>query len=130
MKENAEDYTAYKEKDKERKRASRKRVISPKKASMEKFKCRERVRLCRLKKKLAAKSMPAVTNDMPSEFAYKSPQALGKAEYIEFQTFFQIAQGKKEQSFQNLQNQVDSCVQLKPSNHMAISTFLPQQSIQ
>lgn len=71
---------AYKEKDRERKRASRKKVVSPLEAEKERIKCRERVRLHRLKKKGAATGNPTPTHD-PNDiiFAYKSPQALGKA---------------------------------------------------
>lgn len=71
---NAEKYAAYKEKDKARKRKNRKKVLSLKKAERERMKCRERVKLHRLKKKMAT-LQAADNNDV--EFTYKSPQALG-----------------------------------------------------
>lgn len=79
---NADSYAAYKDKDRERKRASRKKVLSPLEAEKQRIKCRQRVRLHRLKKKAAATGTPAPAHD-PSDiaFAYKSPQALGKAVY-------------------------------------------------
>ena len=49
---------------------------SPRKAATERRKCRERVRLHRLRKKL---STSQDVNGTDLEFAYKSPQALGKA---------------------------------------------------
>ena len=54
VKENAEKHEAHKEKDKLRKRESRKKSVDPGKAELERKKCRERVRLHRLKKKLSA----------------------------------------------------------------------------
>ena len=77
---NADSYAAYKEKDRERKRAGRKKVLSPLEAEKQRIKCRQRVRLHRLKKKAAATGTPAPAHD-PNDiaFAYKSPQALGKA---------------------------------------------------
>ena len=76
IKANAALYAAYKEKDRVRKRESRKKALSPRKAAVERRKCNERVRLHRLKKKLSI-SQDADKNYV--EFAYKSPQALGKA---------------------------------------------------
>lgn len=71
---NAEKYAAYKEKYKVQKRETTKKVLSRKKAERERMKCRERVKLHRLKKKMA--TLQAADNNV--EFTYKSPQALGK----------------------------------------------------
>ena len=49
-----EKESVYKAKDRERKRASRKKVLSPMEAEGEKIQCRERVRLHGLKKKQKA----------------------------------------------------------------------------
>ena len=57
IKSNAELSTAYKEKDRQRKKESRKNNIrSPRKAAIEKKKVRDRVRLHRLKKKAGHES--------------------------------------------------------------------------
>lgn len=69
-------YGAYKEKERVWKRESRMKAPSPRKAVAERRKCRERVRLHRLRKKLST-SHDANGTDL--EFAYKSPQASGKA---------------------------------------------------
>lgn len=69
-------YGAYKEKERVWKRESRMKAPSPRKAVAERRKCRERVSLHRLRKKLST-SQDANGTDL--EFAYKSPQASGKA---------------------------------------------------
>lgn len=69
-------YGAYKEKERVWKRESRMKAPSPRKAVAERRKCRERVRLHKLRKKLST-SQDANSTDL--EFAYKSPQASGKA---------------------------------------------------
>ena len=81
IKSNAELSAAYKEKDRQRKKESRKNNIhSPRKAAIEKKKVRERVRLYRLKKKLATKAKSfANTEQIELEYVYKTPQSLGKA---------------------------------------------------
>jgi len=81
IKSNATLSAAYKEKDKQRKKESRKNnICSPRKAAIEKNKVRDRVRLHRLKKKLAAKAKsPTKAEQMESEHPYKTPQSLGKA---------------------------------------------------
>ena len=78
VKENAEKHEAHKEKDKLRKRESRKKSVDPGKAELERKKCRERVRLHRLKKKLSASHVQD-PGDTRVRYAYKTPQALGKA---------------------------------------------------
>lgn len=78
IKENAEKHAAHKEKDRLRKRESRKKAVDPRKAELERKKCRERVRLHRLKKKLSASHVQD-PGDTPVSYAYKTPQALGKA---------------------------------------------------
>ena len=60
---NADSYAAYKDNDRERKRGSRKKVLSPLEAEKQTIKCRERVRLHRLKKKAAATGTPAPAHD-------------------------------------------------------------------
>lgn len=113
---NAEKYAAYKEKDKVRKRETRKKVISRKKAERERMKCRERVRLHRLKKKMAT-LQAADNNDV--EFTYKSPQALGKTVH-KVSPLFPRAQGKGKQPSKRLQNQVALPCQVNLSSQMAI----------
>lgn len=73
-KKNKSIIRAYKDKDRERKRASGKKVLSPLEAEKQRIKCRQRGRLHRLKKKAAATGTPALAHD-PSviTFAYKSP---------------------------------------------------------
>ena len=79
IKANAEAYEAYKERDRERKKASRKRVISsPRKSAIERKKVRDRVRLHRLRKKLGNKAV-SPQNVESNECVYKTPQSLGKA---------------------------------------------------
>ena len=81
IKSNAELSAAYNEKDRQREKESRKNNIrSPRKAAIEKKKVRDRVRLHRLKKKLATKAKSsAKTEQIESEYVYKTPQSLGKA---------------------------------------------------
>lgn len=62
IKANAEEYAKYNEQDKLWKRESRKKVLSPKKAALERQKCRDRVRLYRQKKKLVQRQAPAVSD--------------------------------------------------------------------
>lgn len=93
IKENAEKHAAHKEKDRLRKRESRKKAVDPRKAELERKKCRERVRLHRLKKKLSASHVQD-PGDTPVSYAYKTPQALGKA-YTKFHHYYQIAQGNE-----------------------------------
>ena len=68
-------------KNRQRKKGSRKNNIrSPRKAAIEKKKVRDRVRLHRLKKKLATKAKSSAnTEQIESEYVYKTPQSLGKA---------------------------------------------------
>ena len=81
IKSNAELSAAYKEKGRQRKKESRKNnICSPRKAAIEKKKVRDRVRLHRLKKKLATKAKSSAnTEQIESEYVYKTPQSLGKA---------------------------------------------------
>ena len=81
IKSNAELSAAYKEKDRQRKQESRKNnILSPRKAAIEKKKVKDRVRLHRLKKKLATKAKSSAnTEQIESECVYKTPQSLGKA---------------------------------------------------
>ena len=81
IKSNAELSAAYKEKDRKRKMESRKNNIhSPRKAAIEKKKVKDRVRMHRLKKKLATKAKSSAnTEQIESEYGYKTPQSLGKA---------------------------------------------------
>ena len=73
-------YAAYKAKDRERKLASRMKLLSPLELEKKRIQNRERARLYRLKKKTVATGSPVPTYDINGiEFAYKSPQALGKA---------------------------------------------------
>ena len=81
LKSNAELSAAYKEKGRQRKKESRKNNIrSPRKVAIEKKNVRDRVRLHRLKKKLATKAKSSSnTEQIESEYVYKTPQSLGKA---------------------------------------------------
>ena len=80
IKSNAELSVAYKEKDRKRKRESRKNNIrSQRKAAIEKKKVRDRVRLHRLRKMLATKAKSSAnTKQIESEYAYRTPQSLEK----------------------------------------------------
>lgn len=112
-------YAKYKERDKGRKMESRKKVLSPRKAAMERWKCRDRVRLYRLKKKLAA---PKATSGKDGEVAFKSPQALGKAVH-KVSPLLPNSPRKRKQFSRSLQNQVDFPYQVNPSNQMAIGAL-------
>ena len=71
---NADSYAAYKDKDREHKRASGKKVLSPLEAEKQRIKFRQRGRLHRLKKKAAATGTPALAHDpSDSTCAYTSP---------------------------------------------------------
>ena len=65
----------------DKEKGCRKNIIrSPRKAAIEKKKVRDRVRLHRLKKKLATKAKSSAnTEQIESEYVYKTPQSLGKA---------------------------------------------------
>ena len=93
---------------------------SPRKAAAERRKCRERVRLHKLRKKL---STSQDANDTDLEFVYKSPQALGKAVH-KVSPYFQTAQGNEQQLLQRLQSQVDFLYQVKTRSQM-VTRVLP-----
>ena len=82
IKENAEKHAAHKEKDRLRKRESRKKAVDPRKAELERKKCRERVRLHRLKKKLSASHVQD-PGDTPVSYAsgnvYHSARQLARS---------------------------------------------------
>lgn len=111
---NVEMYGAYKEEERVWKRESRTKAPSPRKAVAERRKCRERVRLHKLRKKLST-SQDANGTDL--EFAYKSPQASGKAVH-KIPPFFQTAQGNRKQLLQRLQSQVDFLYQVNTRSQM------------
>ena len=56
IKSDPESYASYKEKDKEKKRIARRRVLSPAKAAEDRRKSKERMRLHRLRKKMSNES--------------------------------------------------------------------------
>ena len=77
IKSDPESYASYKEKDKERKRIARKRVLSPAKVAEDRRRSKERMRLHRLRKKMSKSNMK---NDIETnESAFRTPQALGRA---------------------------------------------------
>lgn len=78
LKADDEKYKAYKDKEKERKRAKRKgEVLSPGEAARTKQLNRERVRKYRQRKK--EKNANNCSQDQEVSQAYQTPQALGKA---------------------------------------------------
>lgn len=80
IKNDANRYIRYKEKDKVRKRNERKnKVVSSSEAEQIRQKCKERVRLHRFKKKLSSSKIRVGQPHKESDSAYKSAQALGKA---------------------------------------------------
>ena len=77
IKSDPESYASYKEKDKERKRIARKRVLSPAKVAEDRRRSKERMRLHRLRKKMSKSNMK---NDIETnKSAFRTPQALGRA---------------------------------------------------
>ena len=83
LKTNPDKYHSYLETDRERKRTQRKNTtLTSKQLEKRRKECRERVRLCRLKKKLRygkIKVTSGPAGPMENDGGYKTPQALGKA---------------------------------------------------